>query len=44
MMDPLDIISNLDKVRPVFQPIVSAIRHDIIGYEVLGDITMGKNG
>ncbi|RWZ60184.1 EAL domain-containing protein [Halobacillus fulvus] len=35
-MDPLDIISNLHNVRPVFQPIISAIRHDVKGYEVLG--------
>lgn len=36
LMDPLDIVSSLHKVRPVYQPIVSAIRHDVIGYEVLG--------
>ncbi|MEZ0480984.1 EAL-associated domain-containing protein [Planococcus sp. SSTMD024] len=35
-MDPLDIIDNLDKVMPVFQPIVSAVKHDVIGYELLG--------
>lgn len=35
-MDPLDIIDNLDKVIPVFQPIVSAVRHEVIGYELLG--------
>ncbi|WP_226038524.1 EAL domain-containing protein [Aquibacillus saliphilus] len=35
-MDPLDIVGNLDKIKPVYQPIVSAIRHNIIGYEVLG--------
>ncbi|WP_281975798.1 EAL domain-containing protein [Halobacillus litoralis] len=35
-MDPLDIIGNLHKIKPVFQPIVSAINHDINGYEVLG--------
>ncbi|UFU00646.1 EAL domain-containing protein [Radiobacillus kanasensis] len=35
-MDPLDIIGNLHNVRPVFQPIVSAIRHNVVGYELLG--------
>lgn len=35
-MDPLDIVSNLNDVKPVFQPIFSAVKHDIIGYEVLG--------
>lgn len=34
-MDPLDIVGNLHKIKPVFQPIVSAINHDVIGYEVL---------
>ncbi|TGB04435.1 EAL domain-containing protein [Halobacillus salinus] len=35
-MDPLDVIGNLHNVRPVYQPIVSAIRHDVRGHEVLG--------
>ncbi|MBT2583417.1 EAL domain-containing protein [Planococcus sp. ISL-109] len=35
-MDPLDIIDNMDKVMPVFQPIVSAVSHEVIGYELLG--------
>ncbi|MFD1040664.1 EAL-associated domain-containing protein [Virgibacillus byunsanensis] len=35
-MDPLDIVGNMDKVKPVYQPIISAIRYDVIGYEVLG--------
>ncbi|MDN7242696.1 EAL-associated domain-containing protein [Planococcus sp. N028] len=35
-MDPLDIIENLHKVRPAFQPIISAVKHNVIGYEVLG--------
>ncbi len=35
-MDPLDIIDNMDKIMPVFQPIVSAVKHDVIGYELLG--------
>ncbi|UOQ42863.1 EAL domain-containing protein [Halobacillus salinarum] len=37
-MDALDIVDNLHKLKPVFQPIISAIRHDVIGYEVLGRI------
>jgi len=35
-MDPLDIIDNMDKIMPVFQPIISAVKHDVIGYELLG--------
>ncbi|ANU21600.1 diguanylate cyclase [Planococcus plakortidis] len=35
-MDPLDIIDNMDKIMPAFQPIVSAVKHDVIGYELLG--------
>ncbi|MDE4084304.1 EAL-associated domain-containing protein [Planococcus maritimus] len=35
-MDPLDIIDNMDKIMPMFQPIVSAVKHDVIGYELLG--------
>ncbi|MEC3884816.1 EAL-associated domain-containing protein [Halobacillus sp. HZG1] len=34
-MDPLDILGNLHKIRPVFQPIVSAINQGVIGHEVL---------
>ncbi|MGR3763669.1 EAL-associated domain-containing protein [Rossellomorea sp. NS-SX7] len=36
MMDPLDVISNIEKVIPYFQPVFSADEHKIIGYEVLG--------
>lgn len=35
-MDPLDILENLHKVKPAFQPIISAVKHTVIGYEVLG--------
>lgn len=35
-MDALEIMSNLDKVMPYYQPIFSADEHKIIGYEVLG--------
>ncbi|RNF39013.1 EAL-associated domain-containing protein [Planococcus salinus] len=37
-MDPLYILENLHKVKPAFQPIVSAVKHTVIGYEVLGRI------
>jgi EAL domain-containing protein (putative c-di-GMP-specific phosphodiesterase class I) len=37
-MDPLDVISNIEKVIPYFQPVFSADEHKIIGYEVLGRI------
>ncbi|MCJ1909988.1 EAL domain-containing protein [Planococcus ruber] len=35
-MDPLTILENLHKTKPAFQPIVSAEKHKVIGYEVLG--------
>ncbi|MFC7321297.1 EAL-associated domain-containing protein [Halobacillus campisalis] len=35
-MDPLDIVGNLHKVKPIYQPVISAIKHDVAGYEVLG--------
>lgn len=35
-MDPFDILENLHRVKPAFQPIVSAVKHTVIGYEVLG--------
>lgn len=35
-MDPFDILENLHNVKPAFQPIVSAVKHAVIGYEVLG--------
>lgn len=35
-MDPLFILENLHKAKPAFQPIVSAEKHKVIGYEVLG--------
>ncbi|SFK03517.1 EAL domain, c-di-GMP-specific phosphodiesterase class I (or its enzymatically inactive variant) [Halobacillus dabanensis] len=34
-MDPLDILGNVHKIKPVFQPIISAINHGVIGHEVL---------
>ncbi|WP_046175196.1 EAL domain-containing protein [Domibacillus indicus] len=35
-MDALEIMSNLDRIVPYYQPIFSADEHKIIGYEVLG--------
>lgn len=35
-MDPLDVVGHLERVKPIFQPVFSAVKHDIIGYEVLG--------
>ncbi len=37
-MDALEILTNIEKVIPYFQPIFSADEHKIIGYEVLGRI------
>ncbi|MEL3973093.1 EAL-associated domain-containing protein [Rossellomorea oryzaecorticis] len=42
-MDPLDVISSIEKVIPYFQPVFSADEHKIIGYEVLGRI-IHENG
>ncbi|PLS16497.1 diguanylate phosphodiesterase [Bacillus sp. M6-12] len=35
-MDALEILSDLERVFPFFQPIFSADEHRVIGYEVLG--------
>lgn len=39
-MDPLDVLTNLDKVIPYYQAIYSADEQRIIGYEVLGRIKL----
>lgn len=39
-MDPLDIMTNLDKVFPYYQAIFSADEQLVIGYEVLGRIQL----
>lgn len=41
-MDPFDVMENLHKVKPVYQPIISAIRHNISGYELLGRFFDGE--
>lgn len=38
MLDPLDILTNIEDVTPHYQPIFSAEEQKIIGYEVLGRI------
>lgn len=35
-MDALKIMDQLDQLQPALQPIVSAITHQVVGYEVLG--------
>ncbi|MGD6964852.1 EAL domain-containing protein [Rossellomorea vietnamensis] len=35
-MDPLEVIANLNKAFPYFQPVFSADEHTIMGYEILG--------
>ena len=40
MLDPLDVMSNLDDIVPYFQAIFSADDHAVIGYEVFGRISM----
>ncbi|MFC0522233.1 EAL-associated domain-containing protein [Pontibacillus salicampi] len=37
-MDPMDVMEQLDQIKPAYQPIFSAIKHDVMGYEVLGRI------
>ncbi|MBD1381275.1 EAL-associated domain-containing protein [Metabacillus arenae] len=39
-MDPLDIMSNLDKVHPFYQAIFSADEQKVIGFEILGRTTL----
>ncbi|WP_088067849.1 EAL domain-containing protein [Gottfriedia luciferensis] len=39
-MDPLDVISNLDKVIPYFQPIYGADTQNCIGIEVVGRMNL----
>ncbi|MCY7788444.1 EAL domain-containing protein [Bacillus inaquosorum] len=38
MLDPLDILTNIDDVLPYYQAIFSAEEQKIVGYEVLGRI------
>lgn len=38
MLDPLDILTNIEDVTPHYQPIFSAEEQKVIGYEVLGRI------
>ncbi|ALC80883.1 MULTISPECIES: EAL-associated domain-containing protein [Bacillus] len=40
MLDPLDILTNMDAVRPHYQPIFSADEQKIIGYEIFGRIVI----
>lgn len=42
-MDPLDIMTNIERVTPYYQAIFSAEAQEVIGYEVLGRFQM-ENG
>lgn len=42
-MDPLDIMSNMEKVIPYYQAIFSADEQRVIGYEILGRIELNQN-
>ncbi|RIW29512.1 EAL domain-containing protein [Bacillus salacetis] len=42
-MDPLEIMSNVERAFPYFQPVFSADEHTIMGYEILGRYE-GENG
>ncbi|WP_345840733.1 hypothetical protein [Bacillus sp. P14.5] len=35
-MDPLEVVANLNRAFPYFQPVFSADEHTIMGYEILG--------
>lgn len=39
-MDPLDVITNTEKIVPYYQAIFSADEQKVIGYEILGRIHM----
>lgn len=39
-MDPLDVLTNLEKVEPYFQAIFSADEQKVVGYELLGRIQL----
>lgn len=41
-MDVLDILTDLEHVIPLFQPIFNADEHRIIGYEILGRYVSGE--
>ncbi|WP_191565755.1 EAL-associated domain-containing protein [Metabacillus idriensis] len=41
-MDPLDVMTNLEHVKPFYQAIFSADEQKVIGYEVLGRIQMER--
>ncbi|PWU67560.1 diguanylate phosphodiesterase [Gracilibacillus dipsosauri] len=35
-MDPLDIMLDMERVKPYYQPVFSADSHEVVGYQVLG--------
>ena len=35
-MDPIDVLTNLEKLKAYYQPIFSADEHVVVGYEVSG--------
>ncbi|RXI97857.1 EAL domain-containing protein [Anaerobacillus alkaliphilus] len=41
-MDALEVLMNKDKIIPYFQPIVSATKQRVMGYEILGRIQLGE--
>ncbi len=41
-MDEMEVLMNVDKIVPYFQPIVSATEQKVIGYEVLGRINLNN--
>lgn len=40
-MDVLEILTNLERIQPFYQPIFSADEHRVIGYEILGRFQHG---
>lgn len=40
-MDPIDVLTNLEKLKAYYQPIFSADEHVVVGYEVSGKLLNG---
>lgn len=41
-MDALEVLMNINKIVPYFQPILSATKQKVVGYEVLGRININN--
>ncbi|RFU63452.1 EAL domain-containing protein [Peribacillus glennii] len=41
-MDAMEILTEVERIQPFYQPIFSADEHRVIGYEILGRFSRGK--